>query len=232
MEAAGRQRQQPTGLLCQGDLHATICGRRHFALNGDLLQHQTEGVCMACCTITAMQASKSGQTLTPCALSRICSSASSACEGCTTHCRQYDQKSADSASHSILPGSGCRAAGLLQCWLAKQGWAGMCAATGCWRKAELWLLLGNIRLQPWAAMTAGPQHCCLATSRLGCYSAHWLPETLSCKVSHQHWQPGLALAARLQGSSGCHDAMSPCSSEDPRCLSCAECWPSSWLQPE
>ena len=64
------------------------------------------------------------QTHTPCALSRICSSASSACEGCTTHCRQHKQTSADLASRSMLPGSGCRAAGLLLCRLqtSRLGW--------------------------------------------------------------------------------------------------------------
>lgn len=63
VEAAGKQRQQAAGLLCQADLHATVCGGRHFALDGNLLQQQVEVVCMACCIITAMRVSKGANHL-------------------------------------------------------------------------------------------------------------------------------------------------------------------------
>ena len=108
MEAAGRQvcsvRQPYTPQFAEGGtlrLMGISCSKM-------------EVVCMACCNVTA--------------LSRICSSASSACEGCTTHCRQHNHfqllSPADLARSSLLAGHSCRAEGLLPCSLmtSKLGW--------------------------------------------------------------------------------------------------------------
>ena len=140
------------------------------------------------------------QALTPCALSRICSSASSACEGCTTHCRQHKQLSADSATCGVLQGSGCGAAAV-----GHRGWAGSVCCTCCSGKAELWQLRGNIPKRAALGcndcMAAALLLCSLAASRLGSGVLTGCPRALSCKPTIRQWQPGLALHARLQGSS-------------------------------